>query len=117
LKTKWNFVAKKDRPKEHEKDYFVPNFGEDSEITSIKDSEKQAQEEVWSSRLAGQIGSTQAAAQIDSDAKTWREEAKKAQKEADAAAARAAAAEADAKAAHEKAVSDEFKNIIRSREE
>lgn len=59
---KWVFVPKKDRPKPHPVDYFVPNFGEDPEITDTNDSEKQAETQVWSQRLSGQIGKEQAAA-------------------------------------------------------
>jgi hypothetical protein len=99
LKHKWNFVPKKQRPKPHEVDYFVPNFGADPEITETQESEVQAASQIWSDRLTGQIGKEQAAVQITKDAEAYRQAAEKAQREADAAAAAAAAAEADAKAA------------------
>lgn len=39
MKHKWNFVPKKLRPKDHKVDYYVPNFGDDPEITETNDSE------------------------------------------------------------------------------
>lgn len=122
MKHKWNFVPKKLRPKPHPVDYFVPNFGEDPEISDTKDSEVQAMTQIWSDRLSGQIGKDKAAAQISKDAEEYRAAAEKAQREADAAAAKAAAAEADAKEAQERAVSNDFKdmmkaNLLRSQQE
>jgi len=114
LKHKWNFVPKKLRPKDPKRDYFVPSFGEDPEITDTNDSEVQAQTEVWSSRLGSQIGEDQAAAQIATDAASYRADAEKAQREADAAAAKAAAAEADAQAAADKAVENDFKDKLKA---
>jgi hypothetical protein len=117
LKHKWNFVPKKQRPKPHEVDYFVPNFGEDPDMAETRESEQQAQTQIWSDRLTGQIGRDQAAAQITSDAETYRQQAAKAQAEADAAAAKAAAAEADAQAARERAINNDFKDMIRENAE
>jgi len=53
LNHKWKYIPKKERPEEHKKDYFVPNFGTDPEISETNDSEKQAEAQVWSQRLAG----------------------------------------------------------------
>lgn len=56
MKHKWNYIAKKDRPKPNPVDYFVPNFGEDPEMADEKESEVEAKTQVWSDRLKAQIG-------------------------------------------------------------
>jgi hypothetical protein len=75
LKTTWTVIPKKLRPKPHDVDYFVPNFGEDRDIKEVNESEEQARAQVWRDRLSGQIGVSTAEQQIQVNALEYRRQA------------------------------------------